>query len=118
MSNRFPADSPANRPASDIEDEGHERRSYVIGLVLALVLTTGAFAVVWFDLFSGTAALGALALLAVVQAVVHLRYFLHIDLQRSHRDDLLLILFTVLILLIMVSGTIWILYDQHMRMMG
>ncbi|MFD2031841.1 cytochrome o ubiquinol/quinol oxidase subunit IV [Ancylobacter dichloromethanicus] len=53
----------------------------------------------------------------MIQAVVHLRYFLHIDLQRSHRDDLLLILFTVLILIIMVSGTIWILYDQHIRMM-
>ncbi|MBB3772735.1 cytochrome o ubiquinol oxidase operon protein cyoD [Angulomicrobium tetraedrale] len=113
MSNRIPADL----PAVDHDEEGRERRSYVIGLVLALVLTTGAFAVVWLDLLSGAAALGALGLLALVQAVVHLRFFLHIDLQRSHRDDLLLILFTVLILLIMVSGTIWILYDQHMRMM-
>ena len=113
MSNRIPAE----RPAIEGEDEGHERRSYVIGLVLALALTTGAFAVVWLDLLSGVAALAGLGLLALVQAVVHLRYFLHIDLQRSHRDDLLLILFTVLILLIMVSGTIWILYDQHVRMM-
>ncbi len=56
MSNRFPPIRPPTA-ASDIEDEGHERRSYVIGLVLALVLTTGAFAVVWFDLFSGAAAL-------------------------------------------------------------
>ncbi|QFR33500.1 cytochrome o ubiquinol oxidase subunit IV [Ancylobacter sp. TS-1] len=113
MSNRIPADM----PPSEIEDEGRERRSYVVGLVLALVLTTGAFAVVWLELLSGGAALAALGLLALIQAVVHLRYFLHIDLQRSHRDDLLLILFTVLILLIMVSGTIWILYDQHIRMM-
>jgi len=113
MSHRIPAD----RPQAHDEDEGHERRSYVIGLALALVLTTGAFLVVWLDWFSGTAALAALGLLALIQAVVHLRYFLHIDLQRSHRDDLMLILFTVLILLIMVSGTIWILYDQHVRMM-
>lgn len=104
-------------PPREIEDEGRERRSYVIGLVLALVLTTGAFAVVGLNLLSGGAALAGLGLLALIQAVVHLRYFLHIDLQRSHRDDLLLILFTVLILLIMVSGTIWILYDQHVRMM-
>lgn len=114
MSRRIAADT----PTLDQAEEGRERRSYVIGLVLALVLTTGAFAVVWFDLFSGGAALAALGLLALVQAVVHLRYFLHIDLERSHRDDLLLILFTVLILIIMVSGTIWILYDQHSRMMS
>ena len=114
MSRRLPADLPAR----ETEDEGRERRSYVIGLVLALALTTGAFAVVWLDLLSGAAALAAVGLLAAVQAAVHLRYFLHIDLQRSHRDDLLLILFTLLILLIMVSGTIWILYDQHIRMMS
>jgi cytochrome o ubiquinol oxidase operon protein cyoD len=113
MSNRVPADL----PPSEYEDEGRERLSYVVGLVLALLLTTGAFAVVWLDLLSGGAALAALGLLALVQAVVHLRYFLHIDLARSHRDDLMLILFTVLILLIMVAGTIWILYDQHIRMM-
>lgn len=108
---------PVDRVPGGAEEERRERRSYVIGLVLALVLTTGAFAVVWLDLLSGGAALAALGLLALIQAVVHLRYFLHIDLERSHRDDLLLILFTVLILLIMVSGTIWILYDQHIRMM-
>jgi len=113
MSNRIPA----NLPPGGYEDEGRERRSYAIGLVLALVLTTGAFLVVWLDWFSGTAALAALGLLALIQAVVHLRYFLHIDLAKSHRDDLMLILFTVLILLIMVSGTLWILYDQHLRMM-
>lgn len=113
MSKRVPVD----RVPGAHEEEQRERRSYVIGLILALVLTTGAFAVVWLDLLGGGAALAALGGLALIQAVVHLRYFLHIDLQRSHRDDLLLILFTVLILLIMVSGTIWILYDQHIRMM-
>ncbi|WP_428029127.1 cytochrome o ubiquinol oxidase subunit IV [Ancylobacter sp.] len=113
MSNRLPADM----PPAEYEDEGRERRSYVVGVILALLLTTAAFAVVWLDILSGGAALAALGLLALVQAIVHLRYFLHIDLERSHRDDLMLILFTVLILLIMVSGTVWILYDQHVRMM-
>ncbi|QIB34641.1 cytochrome o ubiquinol oxidase subunit IV [Ancylobacter pratisalsi] len=113
MSNQVPADM----PASEYEDEGRERLSYMVGLGLALLLTGAAFALVWFELLKGGAALAALGLLAFIQALVHLRYFLHIDLARSHRDDLKLILFTVLILLLMVSGTIWILYDQHIRMM-
>ncbi|HWJ74266.1 MAG TPA: cytochrome o ubiquinol oxidase subunit IV [Kaistia sp.] len=113
MSNRVPADI---APGA-YEEERRERLSYVIGLVLALALTAGAFAVVGLGLLSGGAALAVLGLLAFIQAVVHLRFFLHIDLERSHRDDLMLILFTVLILLIMVSGTVWILYDQHVRMM-
>ena len=113
MSNRIPADL----PHGEFENEGRERLSYVIGLVLALLLTTGAFALVWFHVVQGGAALACLGLLAFIQALVHLRYFLHIDLAKSHRDDLKLILFTVLILLVMVSGTIWILYDLHYRMM-
>ncbi len=113
MSNRIPADL----PPGEYEDEARERLSYVIGLVLALLLTTGAFGLVWFQLVKGGTALAGLGLLAFLQALVHLRYFLHIDLAKSHRDDLKLILFTVLILLVMVSGTIWILYDLHFRMM-
>lgn len=108
---------PAGMPASEYGIEARERRGYVVGLVLAVLLTGGAFALVWMKLMSGSAALAVLGALAAVQIVVHLRFFLHIDLARSHRDDLKLILFAGLILLVMVSGTIWILYDQHMRMM-
>lgn len=108
---------PSGMPASEYEGAARERRSYLVGLALALLLTAAAFALVWLKLLSGGAALGVLGLLALVQAIVHLRFFLHIDLARSHRDDLKLILFTTLILLVMVSGTIWILYDQHVRMM-
>jgi len=65
----------------------------------------------------GTQALAVLGFLALVQVVVHLRFFLHIDLGKSHRDDLMLILFTSLILLLIVAGTLWILWDLHARMM-
>ncbi|MCJ8144970.1 cytochrome o ubiquinol oxidase subunit IV [Ancylobacter sp. A5.8] len=110
-------ETPAGMPASEYGSEFGERLSYLIGLVLALVLTGAAFTLVWMKLLTGGAALAVLGLLAFIQVLVHLRCFLHIDLARSHRDDLKLILFTALILLVMVSGTIWILYDQHLRMM-
>jgi cytochrome o ubiquinol oxidase operon protein cyoD len=102
---------------SEHAQEAAEQRSYCIGVCFALILTLAAFAVVWLRLLTGTQAVAALGALALVQIVVHLRYFMHIDLEKSHRDDLLLILFTVLIVLIIVAGTIWILWNQHMRMM-
>lgn len=94
-----------------------EYRSYCIGLILALVLTLIAFGLVWLKVVTGTQALAVLGFLALVQVVVHLRFFLHIDLGKSHRDDLMLILFTSLILLLIVAGTLWILWDLHARMM-
>ena len=99
------------------EDEASERRLYVTGAVLAFILTAVAFGLVWLKLFNGTVALLVLGALALIQTIVHLHYFLHIDTAKSHRDDLMLILFSAVIILMMISGTIWILYDQHIRMM-
>lgn len=98
------------------ETYAHDLRSYAIGGVLALVLTALAFALVAFDIFATYERLAAIAGLAVIQIVVHFRYFLHIS-WRSHRDDLQLVLFTGMILCLMVGGTIWILYNLHQRMM-
>ncbi len=94
-----------------------ELRSYITGAVLSVILTGGAFAIVGWGLLSGLQAMAAVAALAVLQIIVHFRFFMHIDLQKSHRDDLQLILFTALILTLMVGGTMWILFSQWQRMM-
>lgn len=102
----------------DLMDEAGERRSYILGLAWALVLTVAAFAVVWLDVLQGRHALLGLGALAVIQIIVHFRCFLHVQVAKSHQDDLRLILFTTLIVIIIVAGTVWILWDQHARMMG
>lgn len=94
-----------------------ERRSYLTGLGLALVLTVIPFGVVAWGGWSTGAALSLIAVFALVQIVVHFRFFLHIDLSRQKREDLQLILFTVLLLAIMAGGTIWIMANLYTRMM-
>jgi len=101
---------------ASVESHRHDFRTYCIGGVLALMLTGIAFWLVAFGILAPFERLAAVAVLAVVQIVVHFRYFMHIS-WRSHRDDLQLILFTSLILFLMVAGTIWILYNLHGRMM-
>ena len=98
-------------------DPGREQRSYLIGGVLSLLLTLAAFGVVWAGILSGGTELLIVAGLGALQMVVQFRFFLHLDLRRSHRDDLHLVLFTVLIVSLMVGGSLWILFNQHMRMM-
>jgi cytochrome o ubiquinol oxidase operon protein cyoD len=94
-----------------------ERRSYLIGLALAAVLTAAAFGAVAWSGWPRTTLLWIIATTAVVQVGVHFRYFLHIDLSKSKRDDLQLILFSFLIVLLMAGGTIWILTNLRARMM-
>lgn len=99
------------------DDRKRDIRSYVIGYVVALTLTAAAFAAVRCPSFPARTTLAIVFSLALVQLVVHFRYFLHISLRRSSRDDLLLLLFSTLIITLMVSGTIVLLLNLRHRMM-
>lgn len=97
---------------------GHpERRSALLGFGLALALTLAAFGIVAAGIGSAATVVGVVAVLAILQIVVQLRFFLHLDLSKSRREDLQLILFASLIIILMVGGSIWILWSLHMRMM-
>jgi cytochrome o ubiquinol oxidase subunit IV len=82
-----------------------------------LALTGVAFAAVRWPSFAATTTLAIVFGLALVQSVVHFRFFLHIGLAKSSRDDLQLILFSTLIVAMMVSGTVVILMNLRHRMM-
>jgi len=91
--------------------------TYVAGYLLALVLTGAAFAVVDFHLAVPATGFALVLGLGFLQIIVHMRCFLHISLQRSARSDLMLVLFSALIIALMVGGTLVILFNLRMRMM-
>jgi len=92
-----------------------ELRAYLIGFGLSVVLTAIPFTLVALHK-DAQLTLWVLGICAVLQAIVHLRYFLHLSLHGQQRDDLQLVLFTALILLIMIGGTLWILANLTRRM--
>ncbi len=95
-----------------------ELSSYIYGLGISVILTCISFAVAVFVGLPRVWLHALLGMLALVQITVQFRCFLHIDLSRSKREDLQLILFTALLILIMVGGTMWILTNLDTRMMG
>ena len=97
-------------------ERAHETRKYVIGFLLAVALTVPPFLLVWTGALPRGQSLALIAAAAVVQIVVHMRFFLHVDLTRQKREDLQLILFTVLLLVLMAGGTIWLMTDLAARM--
>lgn len=102
---------------SQADENARELRSYFIGYGLALILSIVPFAlVIWSGLGLSTT-LATIAGFALVQIVVHFRFFLHIDLSEQKREDLQLILFSVLLFTLMAGGTIWIMFNLRMRMM-
>lgn len=96
-------------------EERREFRLYVWGISLALLLTLVPFALVhWGDVprFPLSVVIGTFALL---QAIVHFYFFLHIRFG-GKREDLQLILFSTLVLTLMVAGTVWIMASLALRM--
>lgn len=104
----------AQQPLADaVQAQRREFLAYAAGLVLAF--TGAAFALVRWQLLARGPLLTWIGVLALAQVVVHFRCFLHIGLKRK-REDLLLILFSTVMLFVMVAGTIWIMADLAPRM--
>ena len=96
-------------------EERKEFRSYVWGVGLALLLTLVPFALVQWMAMPRLPMLIVIGAFALVQMLVHFRFFLHIGF-RQKREDLQLIVFSALLLIIMVAGTIWIMASLAIRM--
>ncbi|MDN5863783.1 MAG: cytochrome C oxidase subunit IV family protein [Gammaproteobacteria bacterium] len=96
-------------------EQRQEFWSYCWGLVLALVLTLVPFAMVYWAVLPRFSLLIVIGVFALAQIIVHIRFFLRIGV-RQKREDLQLILFSALLLIIMVAGTIWIMFNLADRM--
>ena len=91
-------------------------KRYRVGLALAVLLTLAATVLVlWVDLPSLWLMATALSL-GLAQIIVHLHCFLHIGLGRDSRNKLNLLLFSALILLLMIAGSLLVFFDQQARM--
>ncbi len=102
-------------PIASKQEERRDFRSYVWGFCLALLLTMVPFALVYWLAIPRFPLLILIGVFALAQILVHFRFFLHIGFKQK-REDLLLILFSALLLTIMVAGTIWIMASLAMRM--
>jgi cytochrome o ubiquinol oxidase subunit IV len=103
-----------------IDSVGASRGSlklYLTGFVLALILTAIPFALVRRGTMSAAAALAGICVAGLVQILVHLHYFLHLDASSAARWNVLALIFTLLIMILFVGGTLWIMYTLNYRMM-
>ena len=91
--------------------------AYATGFVLAIVLTAIPFGLVIYGALSRTAVIAVIISAAVVQVMVHLHYFLHVNASSKARWNVLALLFTTLIMTLIVGGSIWIMSHLDYRLM-
>ncbi|WP_042279265.1 cytochrome o ubiquinol oxidase subunit IV [Candidatus Protochlamydia sp. R18] len=103
----------------DVKKEWHGTiKSYVIGFTASLILTLLSFSFVFFKILNGQDLVYTLIGFALTQTFVQLVFFLHIGQEPKPRWESIALGFTILILLIVVIGSLWIMHDLNERMMG
>ena len=93
-------------------------RSYLIGFTLSVVLTAIPFWLVMSGVIGNKVATTlVITTLAVLQIVVHMVYFLHMDFRAEDGWSMLALLFTVILVVIAMIGSLWIIYHLNSNMM-
>ncbi|WP_313738539.1 cytochrome o ubiquinol oxidase subunit IV [Pseudomonas sp.] len=111
----------ANAHDTHHEDNHGSVKSYAIGFVLSVILTAIPFAMAMYPgMFNLTKSMTIMVIvaLAVVQVVVHLFYFLHMDRSKQQRNNLTTFLFTVMVIALLVGLSLWIIFSIHFEMMA
>ncbi|MCQ8277222.1 cytochrome o ubiquinol oxidase subunit IV [Acetobacteraceae bacterium KSS8] len=87
--------------------------AYGIGFVLSVILTVAAFYPV---MVPGTVPqswiLPGLTILAVVQIMVHLVFFLHLNASSEQRWNVVAFGFAILVVFILIAGSLWIMHSM------
>ncbi|WP_431275659.1 cytochrome o ubiquinol oxidase subunit IV [Variovorax ureilyticus] len=107
------------------DDHGHDDgaphatfKGYMTGFILSIILTAIPFWMVMGNVFEkpSTTAMVILAF-AAVQIVVHMVYFLHMDSKSQHGWTMLAFIFTVVLVVITLSGSLWVMFHMNNNMM-
>jgi cytochrome o ubiquinol oxidase operon protein cyoD len=105
-------------------DHGHDShdhgslKSYTIGFILSVILTAIPFWLVMHKTFANSSTTAFVILgFAAVQVIVHMIYFLHMNTKAEGGWSMLSLMFTLIILVIVLSGSIWVMYHMNANMM-
>ena len=105
-------------------DHGHDDgphssfSGYMVGFVLSIVLTAIPFWLVMNEVITHrTTAVLVLGGFAVVQILVHMVCFLHMNGKAEGGWTLLATIFTVVFVAIAIAGTLWVMFHMNANMM-
>lgn len=101
---------------SQHKSNGYSLRTYVTGYLLSISLTLIAYLVVVKRSLSNTILIGVIIVLALIQFLVQMFFFLHLGKETRPRWKLFVMLLMIMVVLILVIGSLWIMANLNYRM--
>ena len=114
-----------NEHAVDRHDDHHHGddhdhgsfKTYMIGFLLSVVLTAIPFWLVMTGALPAAATGLIITAFAVVQIIVHMIFFLHMNHKSEGGWNMLALIFTIVVVVIAVAGSVWVMYHLNVNMM-
>jgi len=101
----------------DSHDHG-SLKTYTIGFILSVILTAIPFWLVMGKVLANPSNTAMVLLgLGAVQIVVHMVYFLHMNSKSEGGWNMLALIFSAILVVIVLSGSIWVMYHMNHNMM-
>ncbi|WP_156118063.1 cytochrome o ubiquinol oxidase subunit IV [Paracoccus sp. PAMC 22219] len=101
--------------------DGHDHgtyRSYAIGFILSVILTAIPFGLVMMGgLESRLLTAGIVIGSAAIQVLVHMVYFLHMNGRSDEGWTMMALIFTVVVVVIILAGSLWVMHNMNANMM-
>lgn len=122
MSSQAPAHEDAHE-AHHGHSHGHQAghgsfKSYVTGFILSVILTAIPFWLVMGEVFENHVVTAIFVMaLGAVQIVVHMIFFLHMNTKSEGGWTIMALIFTIIIVAIALSGSLWVMYHLNTNMM-
>ena len=117
-------------PVHDHSHNGHETdhlnhettshgsmKGYLTGFGLSVVLTAIPFWLVMSGAFAPQTTGGIIMAFAVAQIVVHMIFFLHMNSKSEGGWTILALIFTLILVVIALTGSLWVMYHLNTNMM-
>lgn len=111
--------SDAHHAHSHGHDAGHGSfKGYMIGFVLSIILTAIPFWLVMAGVLDSKLLTAVIVMgIAVVQIVVHMVYFLHMNPRSEGGWTMMALIFTLIIVGIALAGSLWVMHHLNTNMM-
>jgi cytochrome o ubiquinol oxidase operon protein cyoD len=107
----------------EFHPDGHaathaSRRGYLTGFGLSVLLTALPFWLVMSGAIASNQIAAALCMgFALLQIVVHMIFFLHMNGRSEGGWTMMALLFTIVLIVIALSGSLWVMYHMTTNMM-
>lgn len=104
----------------DHHDSGYHGTygGYLTGFILSVILTAIPFWLVMGDVIADPRVTAMTVMgLGAVQVIVHMIYFLHMNSRSEGGWTMLALIFTIVLVVITLSGSLWVMYHLNNNMM-